>query len=121
MRRLFSAYPEWRRRGSAPPAASAKSRGYGAREGDSRCGARTAENLRASRSTIRTSEALDVTGHSRARGLVRQPPVSGAHVLLYMVDAGGGRDRAGDRRVRTDELEDKLSPALAPDLLSPAR
>src|SRR5215204_2766804 len=116
---LFSACPEWRRRGPAPQAASAKSRGCRARKGDSRCGARTAENPRVSRSTIRTSEVLDVTRHSRARGLVRQLPMSGTHVLLYMVDAGGGRDRAGDCGVRTDELEDKLSPALAPDLLRP--
>src|SRR5215218_2779130 len=121
MPRLSSACPEWWRRGPGPPAASARSRSYRARKGDSKCGAKTAENPRASRSTTRTSEALDVTGHSRARGLVRLLPMSGVHVFLYMVDAGGGRYRAGDRGVRTDELEDKLGPAPAPDLLRPAR
>src|SRR5215208_2637292 len=116
---LFSAEPEWRRRGPAPPAASARSRGCRARKGDSRCGARTAENPRASRSTIRTSEALDVTGHSRARGLVRQPPVSGAHVLLHVIDPRSRWDRAAHGGMRDNELEHELRPVLAVDLARP--
>jgi hypothetical protein len=41
---------------------------------------------------------------------------AGRHVVLHVMELGGGRDRTGDRRVGDGELEEQLPPAVAIDL-----
>ena len=100
--------------------ATARPRDCRARTGGNRCAARTAGSPTANRSTIRTSELLDMRDHARPHGRVGQPPGGGAHVLPHMIDAGRRRDGAGHGRMRDDELENELRPARAADLGGPA-
>lgn len=43
----------------------------------------------------------------------------GAHVLAHMIDARGGRNGAGHRRMRDDEFEEELCPVGAVELPRP--
>src|SRR5262245_33293571 len=111
---------EWPRQPQSPESAAAKWRRCRARTAGSRCAARTSGSPTASRSTIRTSELLDVRDHAGAHRRIRQLAVGGGQVLANMIDARGGGDRASHGRVRNDEFEDDLCPARAADLRRPA-
>ena len=74
--------PEWRGRARAPEYAPARPRDCRARTAGNRCAGKQQKVLRASRSTIPTSEFLDMGDHARTHGLVRQAARGGAHVLL---------------------------------------
>src|SRR5262245_41397043 len=100
--------------------ATATPRDCGARTGGNRCAPKTAGSPTANRSTIPTSELLDMSDHAGAHGLVGQQPGGGGHVFPHMIDAGGRRDGAGHGRMRDDELENDLRPADATDLRRPA-
>src|SRR5207244_10422257 len=80
----------------------------------------TAGSPTANRSTIPTSELLDMSDHAGAHSLVRQQAGSGGHVFPHMINAGGRWDGAGHDRMRDDELENDLRPARAADLRGPA-
>src|SRR5512134_4018254 len=68
-----------------------------------------------------TSERLDDLHHAPARRFVGQSPGPRRHVVGEVLRLAGGRDDAGDRRIREDVLEKELRPAPAVELRGPGR
>ena len=67
------------------------------------------------------SQVAQVLDDAPAGRPVGQAAESGADVVRRMARVGRLRQHAGDRRMREDELERKLRPALAVELRGPAR
>src|SRR5262245_16698042 len=63
----------------------------------------------------------EVPGHALAELAIRHGAETGLQIVLHVRHPRGGRDNGGHRRVRHDELEEELSPALAPELVGVAR
>jgi len=66
------------------------------------------------------SKWCNVLEHAFSHGRWRQSPETGSHVIWHVVHFGGSRYHTGDRRVWSNKLKKKLSPAFTVKLLGPS-
>ena len=83
---------------------------------------RTGEGLLSvMRKTVRPDNAhhgasrsrANLFGNTRSQFRIRKATAAGLHVIPQVLDFCGGRNRAGDRRMRDDKLEHQLRPTGA--------
>src|SRR5262245_8095002 len=72
-------------------------------------------------STFWSALGIEVLGHAPARFRIRHRAVARRQVVLHVFGLAGAGDRAGDRRVRHDPLEEVLRPARDAELRGPRR